>query len=111
MSSAWLEEIYKPSRRFKKMTADDLDMNKKGNMGGKRIVNTRSEQKNGDIFVDSGREEEEDDESEEKNKVSDQKKDELLKRLCFLCEQPKCTFHCKGFCKRAFHGECRKIVE
>lgn len=92
------------------MTADDLEINKKGGPPKKNVL-TRSQKEDGEIFIDSDRDLEVEEESEEKLKVTDQKKEELLKKLCFLCEQPKCTFHCKGFCKRAFHSECRRKVE
>lgn len=46
-----------------------------------------------------------------KVKLDDQKKDELLRKLCYLCERAKCTVYCKDFCKRAFHAECKNRVE
>ena len=100
LASNWMEEICKPSRRFKKLTPEDLVIGKKTGM---KKVNLRSEGDDDNIFVDSRVEEEEEDESEEKVKLNDVKKDDLLKKICFLCERPKCLFHCSGFCKRAFH--------
>lgn len=44
-------------------------------------------------------------------RLDDQKKDELLRKLCYLCERAKCTYFCKDFCKRAFHAECKDRVE
>ena len=74
LASSWLEEICKPSRRFKKMTAEELDIPKKS--GVKKAVPTRSQRNDdkGDIFADSENEDEEDELSDEKQKVNDQKK-------------------------------------
>lgn len=51
LADAWMEEIAKPSRRFKKMTVEDLEIDKK--IQNKKHVITRSEPKDGeDIYVD-----------------------------------------------------------
>lgn len=92
------------------MTYEDLQPLKKGGEPQKKNVNTRSNPNNEENIFDED-EREVDEESEEKQKLTDQKKEELLKKLCFLCEQPKCSYHCKSFCKRAFHNECKKKVE
>lgn len=54
LADAWMEEIAKPSRRFKKMTVEDLEVDKK--ILSKKNVITRSEPKDGeDIYVDEER--------------------------------------------------------
>lgn len=44
-------------------------------------------------------------------KLDDVKKEEMIRKLCYLCERAKCTYFCRDVCKRAFHKECRKKVE
>lgn len=55
-ASSWLEEICKPSRRFKKTGLDDLEIRKPS--GLKKTMPTRSG--NPEEVYESGREEEED---------------------------------------------------
>jgi hypothetical protein len=57
MASTWLEEICKPSRRFKRFTAEDLVIQTK--VQPKKAVNLRSSNANedGDIFADEDDEE------------------------------------------------------
>lgn len=73
-------------------------------------MNIRSKDKDGGDIFDEERDHDSDESEDKKNAPNEQKKDEMLKKLCFLCENPKCTYHCKGFCKRVFHTECRKKV-
>ena len=59
LASAWLEEICRPSRRFKKFTAEDLVIQTKAQP--KKAVTLRSSNDNevgGDIFADEDEEEE-----------------------------------------------------
>ena len=51
LASSWLEEICKPSRRFKRMTPEDLEIPKKLNL--KKTVPTRSQRNDdkADIFA------------------------------------------------------------
>jgi hypothetical protein len=53
LASTWLEEICKPSRRFKRFTADDLVI-QTNKVQPKKPVNLRSNNSNedGDIFAD-----------------------------------------------------------
>ncbi len=37
--------------------------------------------------------------------------DDLLKKICYYCEKPKCTYFCNGPCKRCFHGNCKGKIE
>jgi chromodomain-helicase-DNA-binding protein 7 len=98
----------KPSRRFKKITPEDLTIPSKGTVTKKQTVTRSNNEDN--IFADEDEEEEDDEGSEEKVRLDEAKKDELLKRLCAFCEKPKCTHYCMSFCKRSFHEECRKKV-
>jgi chromodomain-helicase-DNA-binding protein 7 len=50
LASSWLEEIYKPSRRFKKLTPDDLVI--QARTVTKKAVNLRSNNEEADIFAD-----------------------------------------------------------
>ena len=52
LASTWLEEIYRPSRRFKRFTPDDLIIQNK--VMPKKAVSLRSNNpnENGDIFAD-----------------------------------------------------------
>ena len=79
----WIQEIVKPSRRFKKITPEDLIISAKG-VVAKKLTVTRSNNED-NIFADEDEEEEDDEGSEQKMRLDDAKKDELLKRLCSFC--------------------------
>ncbi|EGR27208.1 myb domain protein [Ichthyophthirius multifiliis] len=75
------EKINKPSRRFKKITLQDL-------LEGNNNTNIQSN-----------------------NQQQQKQQQDIYKKLCSLCEQPKCTFFCQSFCKRSFHEQCKETIE
>ena len=82
LATSWLEEIAKPSRRFKKITHEDLIIQ---NKTAKKQTITRANNDQDNIFADEEDEEDDDEGSEEKIRLDDAKKDDLLKRLCSFC--------------------------
>eukprot|EP01017_Pseudomicrothorax_dubius_P039114 TRINITY_DN5957_c0_g1_i3.p1 TRINITY_DN5957_c0_g1~~TRINITY_DN5957_c0_g1_i3.p1 ORF type:complete len:661 (-),score=161.43 TRINITY_DN5957_c0_g1_i3:167-2149(-) len=38
-------------------------------------------------------------------------KEDNLSKLCALCERARCTYFCKGQCRRAFHEDCKRRLE
>ena len=82
LATSWAEEIGKPSRRFKKITPEDVIIQSKSTIKKQTVTRSNNED---NIFADEEEEEEDDEGSEEKIRVDEAKKDDLLKRLCSFC--------------------------
>ena len=50
-------------------------------------------------------------EGEDAKRLAQKSKDELVKKLCYICEKANCSLYCMGFCRRAFHENCKKFLE
>lgn len=110
MATNWLYEVNKPSRRFKKITAADLELDKHG--AGlivqkpilvPQVLPPKRDQKkvlNGNLS-----------DGEDAKRLALKSKDELIKKLCYVCERVSCSYFCMGFCRRAFHDDCRQHLE
>ena len=48
---------------------------------------------------------------EDAKRLALKSKDELLKKLCYVCERPSCSNFCMGFCRRAFHESCKQFLD
>jgi hypothetical protein len=48
---------------------------------------------------------------EDAKRLALKSREELLKKLCYVCEKPNCSQYCFGFCRRAFHELCRDYLE
>lgn len=48
---------------------------------------------------------------EEAIKLQNKTKHELVNALCCMCERPRCTYFCMGFCRRAFHEGCKTVTK
>ncbi|CAD8164733.1 unnamed protein product [Paramecium pentaurelia] len=80
----WIYELSKPSRRIKKIT--DLDLGRKQ----QRTVEIQGE---------------------DARRLASKSKEELIKKLCYVCERSNCSVFCMGHCRRAFHEACKQLLE
>ncbi|KAL4510059.1 hypothetical protein ABPG72_010252 [Tetrahymena utriculariae] len=126
----FIYEVSRPSRRFRKVTLQDLDVTNPENQKSKKNISNSSDEN--DLFYDGYSDLESDElgvgsvnnfPSEKKTGSKDKekstenggsgvsKKEDLFKKLCYYCDRPKCTVFCQGHCKRSFHSECKERVE
>lgn len=67
------------------------------------------------MFVDSDKESEDFNQEPKvfasRADLDEEKKEEYIKKLCYLCEKPRCSLFCQGYCKRSFHKECKERVD
>ncbi|CAD8066277.1 unnamed protein product [Paramecium sonneborni] len=80
----WIYELSKPSRRIKKLT--DMDLGRKQ----QRTVEIQGE---------------------DARRLASKSKEELIKKLCYVCERPNCSIFCMGHCRRSFHQACKDLLE
>lgn len=94
-----MDEIEKPSRRFKMIDIYDIDLK------NQKVVNYKQyeedeEMSEDDKYVNA-----------DTNKLlSNKEKEERLRKLCSYCERSRCLIACDGFCKRSFHLQCKQTV-
>ncbi|KAM3144240.1 hypothetical protein pb186bvf_003702 [Paramecium bursaria] len=81
LAMTWIYELGKPSRRIKRV----LDVQKP----------TRVNELQG----------------EDARRLALKSKDELIKKLCYVCERPNCSYYCMGHCRRSFHETCKDLLE
>ncbi|CAD8088106.1 unnamed protein product [Paramecium sonneborni] len=80
----WIYELSKPSRRIKKIT--DIDLGRKQ----QRTLEVQGE---------------------DARRLASKSKEELIKKLCYVCERSNCSVFCMGHCRRAFHESCKELLE
>lgn len=99
--SQWLDEIERPSRRFKMLNIYEVDL-KNNNIISQRHYDEDSlndlDPHDESYVTDSHR------------NMSNKEKEERLRKLCAYCERSRCLFICEGMCKRSFHTLCKTQV-
>lgn len=137
----WMESLSRPTRRFKKLTMQDLDINNYTHTtqtsrtleGQEGIYFEESSENNapldqkqpGTLSPDKDQLSAEarkpgaadehasqlGSESIYSKRISPKQAEDLLKKFCYFCERQKCSLFCSKHCKRAFHKNCAEKVD
>lgn len=131
-------EIRKPSRRAKKITISDQEIDEELELGG--IIGRGSRNKkrsnlyskndnNGDQFEDNdelyesgseGNRDEKDSQNDDegysdqetpKVQITKSRGGKFVTGFCSVCCRKKCSYKCRGPCKRSFHQTCMEKLE